>query len=357
MIMRGHFLDDSARITPEELHIEYPLVSVVIPVYNVSRYLSQCMDSVTGSTYQNIEIIVVDDGSTDNSGSICDRYAEKDTRIHVIHTDNRGLSAARNRGLDCINGSYVLFVDSDDWIEQNAIEVLVKTALRTEADIVKAGFRAEFVGKTVCPKPKIQCETSYHNQEIMPAFARGVFGNEVWNKLYSSDCFTIIRFPVGQNFEDVAVTWRIIKKLAENEGTITALPEELFHFRKRKSSISHSWTWKNTNDCWESYHSKFEALPEIQERLLGECFISIGHMWMSYCTFSKEEKARAEKTIQEMNAFSKRHFQTVMRGKYNKLAKMACFFSQSRRKPVLWLSFCCGKIRQNHVNKEYKLFD
>ena len=98
------------------------LVSVIIPVYNVSRYLPQCFDSVTSQTYRNLEIIVIDDGSTDDSGIICDQYAEKDDRIHVIHTDNRGLASARNLGLENVSGEYISFIDSDDWIEPHAID-------------------------------------------------------------------------------------------------------------------------------------------------------------------------------------------------------------------------------------------
>lgn len=101
-----------------------PLVSVVVPVYNVSSYLEQCLDSVVNQTYKNLEIILVDDGSTDDSGAICDRYAEKDSRIQVIHKENGGLSSARNVGLERITGEWALFIDSDDWIELNTLELL-----------------------------------------------------------------------------------------------------------------------------------------------------------------------------------------------------------------------------------------
>lgn len=101
-----------------------PLVSVVVPVYNVASYLEQCLDSVVNQTYKNLEIILVDDGSTDGSGAICDRYAEKDSRIQVIHKENGGLSSARNVGLERITGEWALFVDSDDWIELNTLELL-----------------------------------------------------------------------------------------------------------------------------------------------------------------------------------------------------------------------------------------
>ena len=128
------------------------LVSVIIPVYNVSRYLPQCFDSVISQTYRNLEIIVIDDGSTDDSGSICDQYAEKDDRIHVIHTDNRGLASARNLGLENVSGEYISFIDSDDWIEPQTIEMRIGAALETEADIVNARYCSEYMGIRINPK-------------------------------------------------------------------------------------------------------------------------------------------------------------------------------------------------------------
>ena len=113
--------------------IEYiekkPLVSVIIPVYNVSRYLPQCLDSVTSQTYQNLEIVIVDDGSTDGSGSICAHYAERDDRILLIRSENKGLASARNLGLGSICGEYISFIDSDDWVEPHMIEKLLEAAL------------------------------------------------------------------------------------------------------------------------------------------------------------------------------------------------------------------------------------
>ena len=113
-----------------------PVVSVIIPVYNVEKYLEECIDSVLAQTYQNIEIILVDDGSTDSSGLICDRYAEKNTNISVIHQKNSGLSAARNSGLNKANGDYIYFLDSDDYISADAIEKLFSIAENDKSDIV-----------------------------------------------------------------------------------------------------------------------------------------------------------------------------------------------------------------------------
>ena len=116
------------------------LISVIIPVYNAEKFLNKCLDSVIGQTYKNLEIILVDDGSQDDSGKICDEYAQKDNRIKVIHKENGGDSSARNTGLKMATGKYITTIDSDDWIELNAYEDMLKVLLEKNVDIVRCGF-------------------------------------------------------------------------------------------------------------------------------------------------------------------------------------------------------------------------
>ena len=126
-----------------------PLVSVVVPVYNVASYLEQCLDSVVNQTYKNLEIILVDDGSTDGSGAICDRYAEQDGRIRVVHKENGGQSSARNIALDMMQGEWVLFVDSDDWIELNTLELLFEQK-DERSEIVEFGLNVVYSNNVEC---------------------------------------------------------------------------------------------------------------------------------------------------------------------------------------------------------------
>ena len=116
------------------------LVSVIVPVYNVEKYLNKCIDSIISQTYKNLEIILVDDGSPDNSGAICDEYAKKDTRIRVIHKENGGVSSARNVGIEISNGNWISFIDSDDWIEEDYFEIMLNEAKKENADIVFCGY-------------------------------------------------------------------------------------------------------------------------------------------------------------------------------------------------------------------------
>ena len=117
------------------------LISVIIPVYNVEKYLGECIDSVLHQTYKELEIILVDDGSKDYSGKICDGYAEKFENITVIHKENAGLGFARNTGLDCIHGKYVTFLDSDDYLKEDTIEMLYDNLKKNQVDMCKSGFR------------------------------------------------------------------------------------------------------------------------------------------------------------------------------------------------------------------------
>ena len=332
------------------------LVSVVIPVYNVRRYVSQCLDSVLCQSYANIEIIVIDDGSTDGSGRICDEYAKRDSRVSVLHTENRGLASARNLGLEKASGIFLSFVDSDDWVESDFIERLVCTAMETEADIVCIKSCKEYVGRTVYPQI-VDGQKCFRGQEILQAFASGLFRNAMWNKLYRHSCFSGIRFPDGHNYEDISTTWKLMQKLAESDGLVVELPEALYHLRKRKSSISHTKSISNIIDFWLASLEKYEGLAEYQDKLLPACFSGIGRMWTHYSAFSKEEKIEAKSIIREMQTFSKEHSQEVVRWKYPKCIKMACLVSQCRSPYLMWLCFCLGKLRRANKRIQYTMYD
>lgn len=334
-----------------------PLVSIIIPVYNVSCYLHACITSVISQTYQNIEIVIIDDGSTDGSGVICDRFAEKDARIRVTHSTNRGLASARNLGLKKAGGMFISFIDSDDWMELHTIETLVKAAMETDADLVTAGICSEYVGKTIHRGKRIEHTQMFRGKEILDAFSKGMFSHVAWNKLYRPVCFDGIQYPDGQNYEDVSTTWKIMEKLAENGGKVTALPDKLFHSRVRRNSITHLWTYKNTTDCWIAYHTLYEALPDYQEKLLAGCFKSIGHMWIGFYSYSQEDRAKAKTTLREMNAFSKEHFQRVMRGRYSRVTKFYCLISQSSILPAMWIGYCGGRLREALRNKNYMMYE
>lgn len=327
------------------MRIDEYLVSVIIPVYNVERYLSQCLESVIQQTFQNLEIIVINDGSTDRSGEICEKYAKKDSRICVYHIDNLGLAFVRNLGILKAKGSYLFFVDSDDWIEPNTIEVLLEAAIQTGANIVTAKTCVEYIGVSV-PSSCNGETTIIRRQDILHSFIKGTLDDIVWNKFFHSTCFSKIRFLDGHNYEDLSFTWRLMKELAENDGKVTVLQIILFHHRMRSSSISYTRSLNNIIDCWKAYLDKYEGLSEYRDKLLGGCFKAIGRMWLYYTDLSREEKRAASNVIEEMQCFSRTHYQQVLKGHYPYSIKCLCILTQLKVPCLFWICSYAGKLRE-----------
>ena len=192
------------------------LISIIVPVYNVEQYLSRCVDSLVNQTYHNIEIILVDDGSPDRSGEICDEYAKKDKRVKVIHQSNGGLSDARNTALDIAKGDYLMFVDSDDWIEKKTCEILNRLASDYKADTVIFGLNFVFdSGKVIRSKRGMAGLTDKNMcmKYLIHNVARGGIFNYACNKMFSSHLFEGLRFPEGINSEDYYALFNIFLKI------------------------------------------------------------------------------------------------------------------------------------------------
>lgn len=176
-----------------------PEISVIVPVYKVEPYLRKCVDSILAQTFTDIELILIDDGSPDNCGAICDEYAAKDNRVVVIHQQNAGVSAARNAGLDIARGSYIGFVDSDDWIEPEMYETMLRTAKESNADVVICGAKYTDVEGTGLT-PAFLRECIYHTSEELLKEIFGMpnrCGGGIWNKLFLTDAVSEVRFDVG----------------------------------------------------------------------------------------------------------------------------------------------------------------
>lgn len=212
-----------------------PLISIIVPVYNVGPYLEKCIGSIMEQTYKNVEIILVDDGSSDGCGRICDRYAQVDNRIKVIHKKNGGLSDARNAGIEIASGRYVGFIDSDDHIEPTMYERLLTVSLAIEADIVCCSVITEDEDH---PLPAKESDIVYifSPEEALDDLLKKnqYLRHAAWNKLYKKECFASIRFPVRRLFEDAAVMYKIF----ENAAKIAHLETGSYHYVQRHGSIS-----------------------------------------------------------------------------------------------------------------------
>lgn len=214
------------------------LISVIVPIYKVEKYLPQCIDSILAQTYPNLEIILVDDGSPDGCGGICDAYAAKDRRIRVIHKENGGLSHARNAGIDIARGDYLAFVDSDDYLEPDTYEAMLDAARRHNSKLVCAGRydEDEQSGESspgLCPERE---EFLSAEALIRRIFRWEQLDSASWDKLYAKELFRDIRYPIGRVVEDVPTTYRLV--LLAGGGVL--LPKPVYHYRHRAGSITNA---------------------------------------------------------------------------------------------------------------------
>lgn len=218
-----------------------PLVSVIVPVYNVSKYLKQCLDSITDQSYKNLEIILVDDGSTDGSNRICDEYADNDARIKVIHKENGGQASARNEAAKIAQGEYIIYIDSDDYINKMHIQNLIQVALEYDADLVQCAM-IEFWDslnetKIIEPKDRQNKKQLYTATAALKEFSyQRIFTPSPWCKLLKKDLMANIEFPVGIGYEDMAITYKIIGRAHK----IVYIPEISYYYRQHQNSTMHS---------------------------------------------------------------------------------------------------------------------
>lgn len=236
------------------MEIQLPLISVIVPVYNVQDYVGKCLDSICGQSYRNLEIIVIDDGSTDDSPTICDSFAEKDARIKVLHCKNGGLSVARNRGLDIAEGELIGFVDSDDWIEADMYESLYRVLSQYKADISICSFFRDEDQQSIPQynSGKIHIWKSF--DAIHEVIEDKRINNYMWALLCERNIFEHIRFPEGQIFEDMATSYLIYTKARG----IVYIEKPLYHYIIRQGSI--------VNSVYYDASREYEIFRTIYER-------------------------------------------------------------------------------------------
>jgi glycosyltransferase involved in cell wall biosynthesis len=190
-----------------------PLISIIVPIFNVEKYIDKCINSIINQTYRNLEIVLVNDGSEDNCGSICDEYAEIDSRIKVIHKENGGLSDARNVAIEITTGDYITFIDSDDFVESDYVEYLYKLIQKYSADISICNINKTFEEKYKEENIANDIHHVYTEQEaIEQMLYQKLFDVSACAKLYKAELFKIIRYPKGKYYEDLATTYLVFDK-------------------------------------------------------------------------------------------------------------------------------------------------
>ena len=281
-----------------------PLISIIIPVYKVELYLKQCVESILIQTYSNIEVILVDDGSPDSCPQICDEYARKDYRIKVIHKSNGGLSDARNVGLNIAVGQYVVFVDSDDWIENTMVEHLLfackkyNVEMATCARYITDGHSTRAVAFNG-PARAYSAEEALN--EILLGKSMDV---AAWDKIYVRNLFEEIRFPVGENNEDIAVFY----KLVDLAGRVAHTGTTEYFYRSRPGSIT---KLKYSTDARKIIEKNLNSIENFLEKEYPSCMPSFYRYKTIniYALLNKYIKCEGTKKTQEfehlMNEFRK----------------------------------------------------
>jgi len=212
-------------------------VSIIVPIYKVEKYLDKCIQSILSQTFKDFELILVDDGSPDKCGIMCDNYANVDRRVKVIHKENGGLSSARNRGLNIASGKYIAFVDSDDWIEKSMYEALYTMAEQYDADIVQCNYVKAFNeniglgnnGGSIRILDNFKALENLFNENASQAVV-------TWNKIYKKYLFNDVTFPVGKIHEDNFTTYKLLYKSKK----VVLLDEMLYYYRQTPNSIMNS---------------------------------------------------------------------------------------------------------------------
>lgn len=229
-----------------------PRLSIIVPVYKVEKYIHKCVDSILNQTFTDFELILVDDGSPDNCGRICDEYAEKDSRVKVIHKKNGGLSDARNYGIDAAEGSILGFVDSDDDIDHNMYKSMIEYMDSNDLDVVCADTYVIKNNKKKF-KPRYPKAKIFYNKDGVIEILDGTLDNAAWNKIYKRSVVGDVRYPKGRIYEDVATTYKFMYAASR----VGYMCRPFYNYYKRKGSIvASSFNSKSRYDCFLGYKER-----------------------------------------------------------------------------------------------------
>ncbi len=308
-------------------------ISVIIPVYNVESYLPQCLDSVLSQSYSNLQVILIDDGSTDSSGAICDEYAERDSRIVVIHQKNGGAAAAKNAGLCIATGKYLSFVDSDDYLEPDAYAHMVAQLEGTNADVIQCSFCDVFPDKTVSHIVQDE-QTEFSCVQYLKQFTKDWTCGLLWDKLYVRSLFDGIFFEEGHKIDDEYFTYRGIMNARKIVRDIFVI----YNYRKRRSSVMCS--------------------PESGEQIVKDRIDYLSKRRVNVITRFPELRQVFDRHFVEMMVILSRDPLATKESNAMVKQQLQAYFSEKNHTPIdvrLWpalLQVWCGLVKKAELNEE-----
>lgn len=275
-----------------------PKISIIVPIYNVEKYLEKCIQSILNQTFSNFELILVNDGSTDSCGEICDKYKKIDDRIIVIHKVNGGISSARNAGIDIARGEYIGFIDSDDYIHEKMYEILYNNAIKYNSDIVMCKERKVYEEEKINQNYKINEFNikQFSNIEALKKLyeVRTTFVY-VWNKLYKRNLFENLRYPDGKIYEDEFIAPKLIYK----SNIITYVESELyFYFQRKGSIVNQKFNVRKFDkvDALEDNVNYFKLNKEKEIYLLAQRAYTDTFLWNEYAAKNELDNIKLELT-------------------------------------------------------------
>ncbi|SEP67390.1 Glycosyltransferase involved in cell wall bisynthesis [Virgibacillus subterraneus] len=292
--------------------MKQPDISIIVPIYNSSQYISKCIESIMAQTFRNFELILVNDGSTDHSGQICDQYAEKDSRIIVIHKKNGGVSSARNTGINIAKGEYISFVDGDDWIYSDMYYRLYELCKETDSDISICGNYREVNGDVIhVEREKLVIEMD-NTEAMRQLFTGKYFRFAVWAKLYKKSCFENIQYPEDRRLDDLPTTYKIFTNA--NKVVYTSYAGYVYLLREN-SILTSSYNEKKLDVFigWDEIIAFMnENYPQLSKEYIS-CFVyySMDHV---YSILNQvKDPAEKEKYILYIQKFIRKYYKEILK--------------------------------------------
>lgn len=290
------------------------LISVVVPVYNVEPYLRQCVESILAQTYPAYEIILVDDGSTDGSSVLCDQFALYNENVSVIHQKNRGLSCARNTGIEASTGDFITFVDSDDWLSPDYLDRSMQLIREYDADVCGVGFNLAYPDGGLVPNPTLIESPEVYGTE--DALARYLFNTNltvcVCGKVWKRVLWNQIRCPVGKLHEDQFTTYRLI---AEAKKTVFN-PEPLYYYRQREGSIGHSRFSMRSYDLLSGIDEQFRYIVNHFPRIEPQIGAACSFWYVVFVNMMLRSGYWDSLAAKRCQTFVRRHLKPILLGPY-----------------------------------------
>lgn len=308
-------------------------ISVIVPVYKVEPYIHKCVDSILGQTFSDIQVILVDDGSPDRCGDICEEYARKDTRVQVVHKENGGLSDARNTGIPYAEAKYVIFLDSDDYIEKDMLEYLYTNIKEANADMATCGIYEVYKDRIEAQKEKDDFVCS--GEDAFRCILRGhTIRGEVWNKLIRKECMVDLRFPKGRLYEDIYYTVDLMQRVKK----VAVGTKPKYYYLHREDSITGRAYRPQLFDIIDGYTKNYQvvkrAFPSLEKE--AQCL----WIWSRFIVLDKmlmEEGYKKLEGYKELKRFIKRHLFLIMKNPY---------FQKKRKVSALILFLNIGVYRR-----------